>query len=446
MRIVGLITEYNPFHNGHLHHLRESLRSTGADASVAVMSGHFLQRGEPALVDKWVRTEMALAGGVDLVLELPFPFACNSAPVFAMGAVQVVDALGVVDALSFGSESGSLASLQACARLLIDRADEIASITATRLRQGVSYPVARAEVISGLSHGLRSELLSSPNNILGIEYLRALDLTGSSLRPCTVQRLGTGYHSLDACGRIASATGIRKRISAGERFDRFLPTACLTILQKALDKGARLDPERLFIALQTSLLQEPGALKGLYQIDHGLEQRLADAAMTAHNYAELVHAVKSRQWTLTRIQRLLIYVLLQVSRDAMREFMRVGPLYLRLLGTSSRGRAVLARARKKKSLPLIADPARAKAALRRFYRHQPETLDLAEQMLNCDLRATRLYGLLQATHCQGHSNQDFFQAVRYTEGVGKKPSVIDPEITGFDERGAQLGLLPDRGR
>ncbi|MGW8313386.1 MAG: nucleotidyltransferase [Desulfuromonadales bacterium] len=415
MRIVGLITEYNPFHNGHLHHLRESLRSTGADASVAVMSGHFLQRGEPALVDKWIRTEMALAAGVDLVLELPFPFACNSAPVFAMGAVQVLDALGVVDAFCFGSESGSLASLRACARLLIDRADEIASTTAARLRQGVSYPVARAEVISGLAQGLPPGLISSPNNVLAIEYLRALDLTGSSLQPCRVQRLGPGYHSLDAGSQIASATGIRKRIADGERFDPYLPRDCLAILQQALGKGRRLDPDRLFLALQTLLLQDPMSLKGLYQIDHGLEQRLANAAMTANSYAELVYACKSRQWTLTRIQRVLTYVLLQVPGDVMRDFLRQGPMYLRLLGTSGRGRAMLARARKKKSLPLIADPARAKAALRRFYRDRPQALDLAEQMLDCDLRATRLYGLLQATPCQGHSNQDFFQAVRQTE-------------------------------
>jgi predicted nucleotidyltransferase len=412
VRIVGLITEYNPFHSGHLHHLRESLRITGADASVAVMSGHFLQRGEPALVDKWVRTEMALAAGVDLVLELPFPFACNSAPAFAMGAVQVLDALGVVDAFCFGSESGSLASLQACARLLIDRADEIASTTATRLRQGVSYPVARAEVLSGLSPGLPSETVSSPNNILGIEYLRALGLTGSALQPYTVQRLGAGYHSLDACGQIASATGIRKRIADGERFDPFMPMACLGILQQTLDNGGLLEPGRLFIALQTLLLQGPESLEGIYQIDNGLEQRLADAAMTATSYPELVNAIKSRQWTLTRIQRVLSYVLLQVSSETMRDFLRHGPMYLRLLGVSSRGRAVLARARKKKCLPLIADPVRAKAALRRFYRNRPEALHLAEQMLDCDLRASRLYGLLKATPCQGHSNQDFFQAVR----------------------------------
>jgi len=412
VRVVGLITEYNPFHNGHLHHLRESLRITGADASVAIMSGHFLQRGEPALLDKWARTEMALAAGVDLVLELPFPFACNSAPCFARGAVQSLDALGVVDGLCFGSESGDLDPLERLARLLIERADEIAVATASRLRRGVSYPAARAAVIAGIAPGLSPDLIASPNNILGIEYLRALQLTASSMRAFTLPRLGAGYHSTNVSGHIASATGIRTQLSSGASVDNLLPTAVLNILQRALETGEVLDQGRFFSSLQTLLLQEVETLDGIYQVEDGLAQRLAVAALTATTYAELTDAIKSRQWTLTRIQRLLCYVLLQVAGDEMREFLRLGPMYLRLLGASGRGRQVLARARKKKSLPMIADPARGKAGLRRFYRNRPEVCRMAERMLDCDSRATRLYGLLQVNRRKGHRNQDFFRKVR----------------------------------
>ena len=162
MRIVGLITEYNPFHNGHLHHLQESLRVAEADASVAVMGGHFLQRGEPALLDKWTRAEMALAAGVDLVLELPFPFACNSAPHFARGAVQSLNALGVVDALCFGSEAGEVEPLQTAARLLLEHADDIDAGTRQLLRSGVSYPAARAKVLSEMTSDVSAALISSP--------------------------------------------------------------------------------------------------------------------------------------------------------------------------------------------------------------------------------------------------------------------------------------------
>ena len=174
MRTVGLITEYNPFHNGHLHHLQESLRVADADASVAVMSGHFLQRGEPALIDKWARAEMALAAGVDLVLELPFSFACNSAPHFARGAVQSLNGLGVVDTLCFGSEAGEVSSLQAVAQLLVEHAAEVDAGTRQLLRSGVSYPAARAEVLSAMAPELSAALVSSPNNIpVSYTHLRA---------------------------------------------------------------------------------------------------------------------------------------------------------------------------------------------------------------------------------------------------------------------------------
>ena len=413
MHIVGLITEYNPFHNGHLHHLQESLRITGADASVAVMSGHFMQRGEPALLDKWVRAEMALAAGVDLVLELPFPYACNSAPHFASGAVQSLNALGVVDALCFGSEAGAVAPLQLVAKLLVEESELIETGTRKLLRRGVSYPAARAEVLAALAPELCPAMLASPNNILGIEYLRAMHATDSRMQPFTIPRLAVDYHSTDVSGPIASATGIRKRIADGEAVDRLLPVASCEILKDALAAGRYLDQGRIFTALQAFLLQEVESLQGLYQVNDGLERRLVDAAMTATSYAELAETIKSRQWTLTRIQRILSYVLLQIDKVGMNGFLQQGPMYLRLLGATDKGRQVLAKVRAKKSLPMISDPARAKAGLRRFYSNQPDLLCLAEQMFDCDLRATRLHGLLLKAQCIEHRNQDFFRAVRH---------------------------------
>lgn len=413
MPTIGLITEYNPFHNGHLHHLQESLRITGAEASVAVMSGHFLQRGEAALLDKWTRAEMALVAGVDLVLELPFAFACNSAPYFAQGAVQCLDALGVVDGLCFGSEAGAIAPLDRAARLLVDAANEVAAGTASSLRQGLSYPAARARVLARLDPDLPPGLLASPNNILAIEYLRALQLNASPMRPWTIPRLGAGFHSTDVSGHLASATGIRRLIGAGGDVEHLLPIACGHIFKRALDEGRFLDQERLFTVLQALLLQEVESLRDIYQVEHGLDHRISDKAMSATSFTDLVSAIKSRQWTQTRIQRVLIYVMLRVSGAEMRGFLRQGPLYLRVLGATTRGREVLARARKKKNLPVIGDPSRARAVLRRFYHDRPESCHLAEQMLNCDLRATRLYGLLQSTQRGVHSNQDFFHPVQW---------------------------------
>jgi predicted nucleotidyltransferase len=281
------------------------------------------------------------------------------------------------------------------------------------LRQGLSYPAARAGVVAGLDPGLPPGLLASPNNILAIEYLRALQINGSTMKPCTIPRIGAGYHSTDAAGPIASATGIRKQVDAGRDFAHLLPAACRPILKKALGDGRCLDRERLFTALQAFLLQGADSLRSIYQVEHGLEQRIAEKAMTAATFSDLVNLIKSRQWTQTRIQRVLVYVLLQVAGDEMRDFLRHGPLYLRLLGATARGREVLARARKKKTLPMIGDPSRAKAVLRRFYHDRPQSCRLAERMLSHDLRASRLYGLLQANPAPVHRNQDFFQPVRW---------------------------------
>lgn len=385
------------------------MRLANAEASVAVMSGHFLQRGEPALVDKWVRAEMALSAGVDLVLELPFPFACSSAPHFARGAVQTLNALGIVDALCFGSEAGGLEPLQDIAALLVNHAEVVEAETRELLRSGVSYPSARAEVICAMAPNVSSELVAEPNNILGIEYLKALLTTSSRMQTLTIPRRGAGYHSLDVSTSIASATGIRKLIGEGGEVGALIPKAGLDILKEALEQGRSLDHVRLFTALQALLLQERETLYGICQVEDGLAQRLAEAAMTATTYAGLADAVKSRHWTLTRIQRILSYVLLQLSAEDMGQFLDCGPLYLRVLGATAKGEQVLAQARKKRSLPMISDPSRAHALFGRFYAGRKDLYRIAERMLACDLRATRIYGLLLKSQQQGHRNQDFFR-------------------------------------
>ena len=412
MQLVGLITEYNPFHNGHLHHLRESLRSCGCSASVAVMSGHFLQRGEPALVDKWVRTEMALAAGIDLVFELPVPFACNSAPWFAQGAVQSLNGLGIVDALCFGSELGNLTALRKGADLLNLHAKEIEDQTAGLLRHGINYPTARARVLGQMAPQLPAAEFAKPNNILGLEYLRALALAHSCIEPATIHRLGPGYHDTAVTGHIASATGIRQMLENGEPVRDFLPDACWPWFSKALTSARQLDRSKLFDALLCRLLQGPDTLEGLYQVEHGLENRLAKAAQVAVDYADLAAAVKSRHWTLTRIQRILSYVLLQITRDEMQACLETGPLYLRLLGMSATGSQCLAKARSKRSLPIIMDPARAAGVFRKFYGADSKRAHQAEAMLALDLRATRIYSVLARSHQVRHRNRDFFEPVR----------------------------------
>lgn len=410
-RAVGLITEYNPFHNGHLHHLRESRRAADAEVAVAVMGGHFLQRGEPALCDKWSRTRMALAAGVDVVVELPFPWACNSAPHFAAGAVSCLEALGGVTALCFGSECGKLEPLRRCAELLHEQRPRIDRETAALLRQGVSYPAAREQALRALADERTDpDLLASPNNILGIEYLKALRAAGSGLRPLTIPRLGAGFHDEQAVGHIASATGIRRRLVHGEPVADFLPQASASLLAEADIAGEVID-ERLLLRLLTArILVGPDALRAFYQVDNGLEHRLYECAQTATGYAELAEAVKSRQLTRTRVQRVLAYALLGVHRELMNEALEFGPLYLHLLGCSSRGEAFLSATRKLRRLPLVQNFSRVRATLKRRYGIAPRVLRAALNQLEFELNATRHYTLLQQSPA-GNLARDFFAEV-----------------------------------
>lgn len=414
MRAVGLITEYNPFHNGHLHHLQLSLQLAEADVAVAVMSGHFLQRGEPALFDKWSRAEMALRAGVDLVVELPYPWACNSAPWFALGAVQALNALGGIDALCFGSEAGELSLLQRCAELLQRREPELEQETARLLRQGVTYPAARELVVAGWSSDPElATVLASPNNILGIAYLRALSQTGSSLLPLTIPRKIAGYHDPHPGAEgIASATALRRLLAADQSIAEYIPYPLLPQVTDALQQGAVLDEVHLHRLLQGRIFRGAESLRGLYLVEDGIEQRLFAAALESDSLTALVDGVKSRQLTRTRVQRLLCHLLNEVAAEEMAACLDSGPLYLHLLAASPRGRRYLATNRKRRSLPLLSNYSRALSQLKRHYGPTTAGFEQAQWQLELELRASRNYTLLQRRWQGGERNRDFFEDVR----------------------------------
>ena len=213
MKIVGVIAEYNPFHRGHLYHIGKAKEQTGADAVIAVMSGDFVQRGAPALLPKHLRAAMALEAGVSLVLELPVWCACGSAEYFASGAVSVLDQLGCVDSLCFGSECGDLPSLSRAARILEEEPEDFRAALKAALSRGLSFPRARQEaLVSCAGSADAGAVMEEPNNILGVEYIRAILRRGSRLEPATVRREGSGYHDQAPDPSYSSATAIRRLI------------------------------------------------------------------------------------------------------------------------------------------------------------------------------------------------------------------------------------------
>lgn len=412
MRTVGLITEYNPFHNGHLYHLQQSKTLADAELSLAVMSGNFLQRGEAALCDKWRRTEMALAAGVDLVVELPYIFACNSAPHFAMGAIQVLNALGKVDAVCFGSEAGDLQALQFCAETLTDKSTEIEAQTQHLLRSGIGYPAARAQIMQKILPDLRNHtLLSAPNNILGIEYLKALKKTSSAILPLTIQRQGAGYHDLQGQGSIASATGIRQMLRDQQDVSGYLPSEVSSILRTVQKEAETPDSDLHLRLLLVRILRGADSLTGLYQLESGQENRIFEAAQKAKTLEELIDAIKARQLTRTRVQRILCHLLNEVDQWLAQKLLQEGPLYLHLLGSSVAGETFLAACRKERSLPLISNYSRIHNQLQRFYGRENPKYELALKQLQLELRCSDNYALLQQGFSAGRQ-RDYYESVR----------------------------------
>jgi predicted nucleotidyltransferase len=366
MKVLGIVAEYNPFHNGHLYHLQASRAMSGADCVVAVMSGNFTQRGEPAIVDKWVRTEMALSNGIDLVIELPFAYAMASAEFFAYGAVKLLDSLGV-DMLCFGSESGDLEVISKAASILGDEPEDYQLALKASLSSGKSFPAARQEALSSYLTGKFGEdnlsaALKSPNNILGIEYLKALGKLNSRIEPITLERSGSHYNSPSLSGKFSSATAIRRTICAEPwpaakiKLEASLPEQTLLLLERefGLGRGPVTSSDfslLLLSALRKMTVQE---IKALPYMETGLENRIKHAADSSGSYDELLDMICTRRYTSTRIQRILFSSLAGLTGGLFEDFnSNGGPSYIRVLGLNNTGRQLLSTIRNSSALPVI---------------------------------------------------------------------------------------------
>lgn len=368
MRTVGIIVEYNPLHNGHLYHLEQSLRATDAEAVVAVMSGHFLQRGEPALMDKWARTETALRSGCDLVIELPAVYATSAAEWFAYGAAALLDATGVVDALCFGSESGEIGPLRRIAAALAAEPPAFRRLLSESLAGGANYPAAYSAAVRRFlaAHGDEEAAaypLELPNNTLGLHYLIALERLGSAIEPCTIRREKAGYADTSVTdGAIASATALRKLLrEAGgtEALAGYVPHATLAILNREREAG-RAAPEgwRQFERQLFHQLVRSGAaeLAGFRDVGEGLEHRIKQALpkLPALSFEALIDAVKTKRYTRTRLQRAFTAILLGLRKDDWHPAALAGGLqYIRVLGFTAKGRSLLKRMRSSSKLPVL---------------------------------------------------------------------------------------------
>lgn len=378
---TGVIVEYNPFHNGHLYHIKQSRKHTDADVIIAVMSGHFLQRGEPAFVDKWTRTKMALANGADLVIELPYIYSTAQASDFAKGGVLLLESLQC-DFLSFGSEQGDITPFLDTYKLLEGHNSELQENIKQLVKTGLSYPRALNTAYQQLipNHTRSYADLTKPNNILGYHYVENIQKYHTNIKPITIQRIQAGYHDAIEKGQtIASATGIRQAIQGQHSIKSvraFLPQASFNAITDWHDEFHHFASWELFWPyLQFSILRmSPEEIALCAEVTEGIEFSIIKAAKECSDFNSFMEKVKSKRYTWTRIQRMLTHIFTNFTWQQLKSSNL--PSYIRLLGMSKNGQHYLSERKKLFTLPIISRVASSK-----------------DSMLLQDIHATDLYML-----------------------------------------------------
>ncbi len=376
MRIVGTIAEFNPFHNGHQHFV-DTIKKDKDTALVAVMSGHFVQRGEPALISKFARAKAATLCGVDLVLELPLPYSISTAMFFARGGMQILRDLGVLDTFCFGSESGDLAGLKAVASALNNPA--LRPLLTKELSKGVTFAAARQMALQKLSSTLNPTLLQQPNDTLGTEYILAAEKLGMPVNFQVIQRVGSHHDSAVRTDRFCSASELRKAPSLIDEKTPFMPPFSHNVYaQEVKEKhySSRYLLDRAVVVHLRTLT--PERLRETPDVSEGLEHRILAAANEYSTLDEILTAVKSKRYTHARLRRILLASYLGVTADLQR---RPVP-YIRVLGMSEMGAKVLSLAAKRCCLPLI-------TSLKEAERLGPEAAELAR----LEVRAGDIFSL-----------------------------------------------------
>ena len=398
MKAVGLVTEYNPFHNGHLYHLNKAMELTGADISVAVMSGDFVQRGEPAVLDKYTRASMALNSGVNLVIELPVNYAVSSAESFAAGALKVLDYIKA-DSIAFGSESGDIEGLSKLAHILCDNEDTLYKEISKYTANGISYAAARQKVVEKLTDKDTAALLTSSNNILAVEYLKAIIKNNYAIKPYTVQRQGDSYNDTDIRSEYASATALRENLKA-DNISEYIPVKAGLILSSNTnyiypDDITEVLFTRLLDILFASNYDKNVFIENVMQypdVSKEIAGRLYKSAMDmitrtvpqgaeskdngVFSFGSLCEHIKTKEVPLSRIKRALVRITLGLDKKHMEKY--ANEPYIRVLGFDKKGQEYLSYIRKNVEVPLIT-----------------KTADYKEMLLD-DIHAANIYNMIAA--------------------------------------------------
>ena len=401
-RVLGIIAEYNPFHNGHLYHISKSKQETDAQYVVAVISGNFVQRGNTSIVNKWIKARMALLNGVDLVIELPTVYSISSAENFAEGAIKILNSLGVVDTVSFGMEAKDISALNNIANVLYSEPKEYITMLSHELKKGSSFPKARENALMMYLNDIKryANVMAGSNNILAIEYLKAMKKTKSKITPIGIKREKVLYNDKYIVDEFASATAIRKMLMTKQLGDirKVMPRSSYLLLGEELKEGhyvidiSKFEKEIIYMLRRMSVQE----IANLPDVSEGLEKSIKNAANSCNTLEELINIVKTKRFTQTRIQRILLYSLLGITKKQMETSKKVTP-YVRVLGFDNKGKELISEMmRLNPKLNVVTSVKR--------YIDTVASRNLKE-MLETDILATNIYTL--GYYKDSYSNLDY---------------------------------------
>lgn len=398
MNLLGLIVEYNPFHNGHKYHLEKSKEITNATHTVAIMSGSFLQRGEPALFDKYTRAEIAVKNGVDLVIELPTLYACQSAEIFSHGAVATLNSLNCVNSLCFGSEEGNIDILQTISEILVKEPSDFKTTLKNFLDEGIVFPVARSKALYEyiknnhlleLSEDELQQVLNSSNNILGIEYIKSLIKLNSSIKPYTITRIASKYNSTDIESNICSATAIRNSLKDNtdlKLIENVVPLHTFNEINHKINTNFNPVFDYMFYDLLSStIIRDVDNLTKYFEVNEGIENKIYSNVFTSKNLEELINSTKSKRYTMTKIKRTLNNILLGINRD---DVIKVKDLdrvpYIRILAFNNKGREIIKKIKTSSDIEIIT----------KFSKISHVDDPIFDTLIKYDLKSSNMYNLI----------------------------------------------------
>lgn len=394
MKVVGFITEYNPFHYGHKLHMESSLKATDATHSIAVMSGSFVQRGEPSLIDKWSKAKMAIDNGVDLVIELPFIYSIQSAELFAYGGISILNCLNIVNYLAFGSEIGEVKPLENIALTLNEEPGYYKESLKKHLNSGLSYSASRSLALQEYYHEINfndgynyTEIIKKSNNILGIEYIKALKKLNSNIIPISISRKGNDYKDIKITTEYASATGIRNKLQQEgiNAIESLIPLESYKIIEEFYSEYKMFNYIDNYNQIFQYLFRvtSPEELLNIMDMENGLENRILDKGVSSSDINSIIESIVTKRYPATRIKRILIHLLNKLDINTIKEIYKNSPPYIRVLGSNNKGLEILSKIKESSEIPIIT----------KFADYKLLNNELINEMLALEIKATDLFFL-----------------------------------------------------